>query len=116
MHLSFQFYGCYFHGCEKCQQDRMLRTTRINRHDRTMKREQYIRNKKFNIVSMWECDFNRLKKTELAISQLNVLPPFTRKHLGSLSSDYIITAIKSGELYRAVEVDISVSIGYRMNE
>lgn len=81
----------------------------MKRFKRTEYRERYLRRKKFNIESIWECEYHQLKKTLPDLNQLNLLPPFTKKHAGPVSEDSIIDAVLNDQLFGMVEVDISVS-------
>ena len=75
----YEFHGCYFHGCPKCfpykreehlQED--ISDSLHCRYERTKQRIEKIR-KQFNVVEMWECEFDDLKKKN-KLQYLNSLP------------------------------------------
>jgi len=64
----FEFHGCYYHGCMKCYPDREV----INRRNKksfewlyqyTLQKEQECRDQGYNLISIWQCDWNDLKKS-----------------------------------------------------
>lgn len=75
----YEFQGCYFHGCPKCfpykreehlQED--LSDSLHLRYERTKERMERIR-EQFDVVEMWECEFDDLKKKN-KLQYLNSLP------------------------------------------
>ena len=67
----YEFYGCYYHGCQKCYQ-----FNTENKHGEktmgelfldTLAREAYILKvlPDFEVVSMWECEWKEMKKQKL---------------------------------------------------
>ncbi|EFP06186.1 hypothetical protein CRE_07890 [Caenorhabditis remanei] len=58
----FEIYGCVWHGCPKCYPDRDKKCpmrpdkTMEALYKETMKREEDILNKGFNLNSVWECE------------------------------------------------------------
>lgn len=73
---AFEFNGCYYHGCPKCNKNKMDDTnptiglTFRALHERTMKKEDYVKNiLKWNLKTMWECEWESLKKENEEIAQ-----------------------------------------------
>ncbi|GBM93101.1 hypothetical protein AVEN_267172-1 [Araneus ventricosus] len=58
----YQFQGCYWHGCPKC-----FRESTVNMHNQICMKDLYEKTKKINskiedagyeLIQIWECDFN----------------------------------------------------------
>lgn len=64
----YEFHGCWWHGCPKCMKRRHQLTadqilTAEEAYQRTVKRKQYIEDKGYTVIEMWECTLNfELKK------------------------------------------------------
>ena len=64
----YEFNGCFFHGCPSCYPVRYEKHQRLDDltfsdvYERTKKRVQTIRSKGFNVVTMWECEWRKMKK------------------------------------------------------
>ncbi|XP_078355818.1 uncharacterized protein LOC144640593 [Oculina patagonica] len=64
----YEFEGCFWHGCPRCYPNRTESHTRLE--DRcaddvyrcTQKKLQYLTDKGYNAVTVWECEWNRMKK------------------------------------------------------
>lgn len=61
----YEFYGCYYHGCKKCFSNKIYCFSELDKHKRnidlyneTIIREKIIKEKGYNIVSIWECEFD----------------------------------------------------------
>ncbi|XP_054280097.1 uncharacterized protein LOC128998123 [Macrosteles quadrilineatus] len=83
--IVYEFYGCYFHGCPKCfpykreepLQDDLSDSLHL-RYERTIERTGRIR-QQFDVIDMWECEFDDLKKKNklqylINIPILNTIP------------------------------------------
>lgn len=75
----YEFHGCYFHGCPKCypykREDHLqedLSDSLHMRYERTQERTRRIR-EQFDVIEMWECDFDDLKKRN-KLQYLNNIP------------------------------------------
>ena len=55
----FQYYGCKWHGCP-CQKER--NSLDKERYSNTIDLEKEMKEQKFNLVSVWECEKPELKK------------------------------------------------------
>ena len=113
----FQFNGCLFHG-HSCLDgsdsgESWLGTTTEERREKTQYVQQYIQDTcGYNLVTMWECRWNEMKKNEMDVKQFlyeNVSPV---SHLNDPVTDpgsdmqSILSAIREGRLFGMVLVDI----------
>jgi hypothetical protein len=53
----YQFHGCYWHGCEKCYPDNVIK------HDKTMEQTNLLIGNGYKVEQCWECDWNEKKAT-----------------------------------------------------
>ena len=71
---------------------------------------QYIRDQGYNLVEMYECEWNRIVCHEPDV-QAHIEDNFSSwssKHRWSLSEEALLRAIEAGDLFGLVEVDIEV--------
>jgi Zn finger protein HypA/HybF involved in hydrogenase expression len=58
----FEFLGCYWHGClcfeNRDEINRVNKMTMQQLYDYTMERERIIKELGYNIISIWECEFD----------------------------------------------------------
>ena len=52
--IVYQFQGCYWHGCRKCNPENVVK------YDKTMEQNNLLRANGYKIVEMWECEWNKL--------------------------------------------------------
>jgi len=68
-HTVYEFVGCFFHGCVKCQPFRDLKTlgedTLAERYERTTARLELITNAGYTVKVMWECQFDESQIVEM---------------------------------------------------
>jgi G:T-mismatch repair DNA endonuclease (very short patch repair protein) len=113
----FQFHGCYWHG-HKCHKTRDVdmkehpskKQTFVEILASTLKKEEYIQKLGYNLIRIWECEWEREVNSSGEIksflkSFFNSYYPSTRK---ILDEKIMIGKILSGEYYGFVECDISV--------
>ena len=108
MQTVYQFQGCWWHGHD-CSLNRgkdynekhkkamaeLLEETRAN--------TEYIRNKGYNVVEMWECEWRRLKKTN------NEVQHFTATEVRrTLDKAKIMSPERNERFFGCLEVDIRV--------
>ena len=101
--------GCFYHYCP-CQEARSALTEENN--DSGMKkremdqiRKQYIKEKGYNVVEMWECEWWNLYKTTTCVKQhLRELFPYKRP----LREESLLEQKRSGKLFGYVQCDIEV--------
>ena len=68
-------------------------------------RRQYIQEKVFNVIEMWECDWWRMYKTTNTVKQhIREHFPYRR----SLAAEQLLEEIKKGKLFGYVQCDIEV--------
>lgn len=80
-YVVFEFNGCFWHGCEKC-----YCKTDINNvnhklmqelYDKTKEKEENIINHNFQLITIWECEFDELLKNEEKLDEyLESLRPY----------------------------------------
>ena len=84
----FEFYGCLFHGCEKCFPSRRYQTfnplngiSMENLYTNTKRREFQITKIGLKLITIWECELNVLRKSSKAIDEyfINHLRNFKSK-------------------------------------
>jgi len=62
---AYEFYGCYWHGCQTCMKDRYRMTanqflTAQEAFEKTVARKHALTAKGYKVVEMWECQFKRM--------------------------------------------------------
>ncbi|XP_071850632.1 uncharacterized protein [Apostichopus japonicus] len=65
----YEFHGCVWHGCPRCYPDRTKQVpgssfTMADAFIKTQTKMNHLRKQFKNVVKMWECDFDRLLKTD----------------------------------------------------
>jgi G:T-mismatch repair DNA endonuclease (very short patch repair protein) len=62
----YEFHGCFFHGCLTCYPDRRTfgygEKPMSEVYEKTIKKDQKIRDLGYTLVTMWECEFKELYK------------------------------------------------------
>jgi hypothetical protein len=65
----YEFNGCYYHGCPKCNSGKMdqknptIGLTFRALHEKTIEKEKFVkRTLKWKIITMWECEWEKLKQ------------------------------------------------------
>ena len=105
----FEAMGCFYHYCS-CQEARPFLTEEdIERGNKKREmdqmRKQYIREKGYNVVEMWECEWWNLYKTTTCVKEhLRQSFPYKR----SLREESLLEQIRSGNLFGYVQCDIEV--------
>ena len=105
----FEAMGCLYHNCP-CQEIRPSLTEEDIEHgfkkremDRMIK--HYIKEKGYNVVEMWECEWLNLYKTTPCVKEhLRESFPYKRP----LKDETLLEQMKSGKLFRYVQCDIEV--------
>lgn len=49
----YEFYGCYYHGCKKCN----INKKKINVYEKTIERENALKKMGYNVISIWEHEY-----------------------------------------------------------
>ena len=105
----FEAMGCYFHYCP-CQEARPSLTDNefmrgIKKREQDQMRKEYIQQKGYKIIEMWECKWWELYRTDATVtSHLPANFPYQRP----LSEERLMQAIKSGKLFGYVQCDLKV--------
>ena len=105
----FEAMGCYYHYCP-CQEARpSLTDTDIERgvkkRQQDEMRRDYIQQKGYQIVEMWECEWWSLYKTDASVkSHLRKNFPYRRP----LSEEGLMQGIIDGRLFGCIQCDIEV--------
>ena len=79
----FEFYGCHWHGCLKCNNPETVHPLRGVEmkflHQETLTRQAFIESQGYTVTAMWEHDFDELRKTNQGlrefVSEINVREP-----------------------------------------
>lgn len=65
---ALQFHGCLYHGCQKCFHPESLNPIKqekmIHTHQRHVQRINFIKSQVPELVEIWECDFDQMKRSE----------------------------------------------------
>ena len=108
----FEYYGCFFHG-HRCCLNKKKYNTKLNKsmkelYRQTMKRQQHLTSMGYNVIHIWECEFKRQCETDENLKKF--LRRFHRPldRVYRLSLEDIIDHVISGNIFGAVECDISV--------
>ena len=105
----FEAMGCFYHYCP-CQEARLSLTEEDiergnKRREMDQMRKQYIKEKGYNIVEMWECEWWNLYKTTTCVQEhLRESFPYKRP----LKEEDLLEQIRSGKLFGFVQCDIEV--------
>ena len=63
----FEFQGCYYHGCKTCMPTGInikCKKTFEELYDKTQKKKEHCINEGYNYIEIWECEWNKIKKTD----------------------------------------------------
>ena len=101
--------GCYYHYCS-CQEARPSLTDSdiergVKKRQQGEMRRDYIQQKGYEIVEMWECEWSRLYKTDAPVkSYLRAKFPYKLP----LSEKQLLQQIIDGRLFGYVQCDIEM--------
>lgn len=86
--------------------------SQLKQLQRTESRIQYLRERGFQVVELWECEFADLVEADETLQETiaRSQPLFYRNHRGKTTEEAIINAVQSEELFGMVEVDIMVGV------
>ena len=102
--------GCFYHFCP-CQEVRPFLTEYdiqrgIKKRELDELRRNYIKQKGFTVIEMWECEWWRLYKTGTSVDEhIREMFPYRR----SLAECQLLGKIKSGKMFGYVQCDIEVT-------
>lgn len=81
---AYEFYGCFYHGCNKCNTEKGRWnpvTKKLHSHSlrETLEREKELKSLGYKVVVMWECEWKEKKRLDPVLSErlmgLNVPSP-----------------------------------------
>ena len=105
----FEAMGCFYHYCP-CQEARLSLIEEDNergnkKREMDQMRKQYIKEKRYNVVKKWECEWWNLYKTTTCIKDhLRESFPYKRP----LREESLLEQKRSGKLFGYVQFDIDV--------
>ena len=105
----FEAMGCYFHFCP-CQETRSSLTDNqieqgIKRREMDEMRRKYIKDKGYNVLEMWECEWWKLYKTDSVVKN-HLRESFPYKL--PLKEEGLLQRIKDGNLFGYIQCDMAV--------
>ena len=105
----YQYDGC-FHHAHVCQIGKMPKETRLERARRTLERDEFFKNRGYNLVVMNECNFLGRMRIDLELQEFakGLCPSFFRSHPRKTMEEEILKGVLSGEFFGTVEVDKEV--------
>ena len=114
----YEFNGCYFHGCsydcfiiKKIKNHSWLkRLSEVQKKDQI--KRKYLESEGLTFLSIQECQFIKYIKPKCLHLYKTYLPRYYISNKGRLSPEQIVTDIKTGALFGAAEVDVSIEEGY----
>ena len=81
----YEFHGCFWHGCPTCYPRRGEKHLRLDErtvqdvYEKTQAKMTLLRQKGYQVVEMWECQWDRLKQThpdiQAYVDSLYLVPP-----------------------------------------
>ena len=106
--VAAELYGCYYHGHINCELN--PKCANMDRYVKTFEREEYLKQRNYRVVSIWECEFKRvmIEKPELKREYNKYMPEFYRSNPRSVSKERILDAIARGKLYGFAVVNVRV--------
>jgi len=111
----YEFLGCFWHGCVKCQTFRNISTmngdTLAERHERTMSRLEQMTRVGYQVKVQWECEFDNAgivkQKPELLTHPIvRPTPLCTRDPLYGGRNEAMLLHYKARENETILYVDI----------
>lgn len=106
----YEFHGCYWHK-HPCARNSGARTEEdCKKYQETLEREEFFRRVGFELTSVWECEFDKMKKDNPLIPclEMDFLSPFTQKNRKGVTEADIIQGIMDGTLVGFILADIEV--------
>lgn len=107
----FEYNGCFWHNHEKCQRpSEKWRKIQTRRREETRLKAEFLRGQGFELITMWECQFNKLirENIDLKTFVLSRRHSFCRRYPGSVDVSTILASVENDLLFGFLEVDIEV--------
>ena len=108
----YQFHGCYFHG-HNCALNpgtwnHTKRCSMADLRQQTQQISSYIRAEGYNLVEMYECTWQRLKRTDQDVAAFVDGHRSPLHQCRSMNLQTIIDAVRDERLFGVIECDIEV--------
>ncbi|KAI8495466.1 hypothetical protein Bbelb_269210 [Branchiostoma belcheri] len=108
----FQFHGCFWHGHDCCLTEGLdfnpvRQESMTNIREVTKEMTEYLRGEGYNVIEMWECQWQDLKRTKEVSAFLTKRKTPTENRY-KMSETEILQAVREDELFGVVECDIQV--------
>ncbi|XP_078681083.1 uncharacterized protein LOC144916013 [Branchiostoma floridae x Branchiostoma belcheri] len=109
----FQFHGCYWHGhaCNLTKgrdynerRGKSMATLRVETAETT----EYLRKCGYTVVEMRECEWLAMVRADDRLSSFLAGRKTPTEHLPDMTEERVLQAVRSGQLFGAVECDIEV--------
>jgi phage/plasmid-associated DNA primase len=65
LNLIFEFDGCKFHGCVKCNKNSSKNNNLLTK---TLKKKKYCTNNNFNYLNIWQCYWDEIKNNTIKLN------------------------------------------------
>ncbi|XP_046397765.1 uncharacterized protein LOC124164478 [Ischnura elegans] len=104
----FEFYGCYYHGCPKCFENRdapISNSTGENmrtRYESTMRKREILLRGKCDLIEIWECEFQRLLNGNPQMKAYAESNPFAEKKPLDPRDAFFGGRTNAGKMYHSV--------------
>jgi len=108
----YQFHGCHWHGhdCDNVEETLIRGLSNQARREETAKKERYLRQLGYRLVSIWECEWSSRVKASTQIRSF--LSSFFAKTYGQrrdgIPVEEILQRVRDDSLFGFVECDIHV--------
>ncbi|XP_078601001.1 uncharacterized protein LOC144876010 [Branchiostoma floridae x Branchiostoma japonicum] len=109
----FQFHGCYWHG-HACSLTRgQVFNDRRGKSFATLRAEtaqttEYLRACGYTVTEMWECQWRNLVRADVRLASFLEGRKTPTENLPDMTSERVLQAVRSKELFGTVECDIEV--------
>ena len=113
----YEFNGCYHHAhaqgsdCPLWKGKKPEELTRMkSRYSETLKKEETLKKMGYEYETIWECEFQELKRNEPSIQKDidNLSPKFWKNHRGSVTEEVLLKSIREDKLFGFLLVDVAV--------
>ncbi|KAG8228344.1 hypothetical protein J437_LFUL013229 [Ladona fulva] len=92
----YEFHGCYFHGCVHCfngsRNEKISNSpleTMDMRYKATLKKSALLRGKGYEVVEMWECNFDRMIRDNRGLSRFIEANPLSTEPPKTLETRFL---------------------------
>ena len=109
--IALQYHGCYYHShlCNSCPKGRFRdRKLDLENQLKTYQIEEYIEGSGYEVISIWECEFERMKRQDPNIREFCKNLNFTVDRRFRLDEDTIISEIRDGKMFGMIQCSLVV--------